>query len=68
MIVFGRNEQQSLSGRNHRFESFDRDRLNGVIVLIVEREIADSGALEGELSRGKFCDCSRKFSIQRIAT
>ena len=55
-VVFGGNEQQTLCCSDLSFQPFDLGRLVGIIILIVEREIADLRMLEREVSRGKLRD------------
>jgi hypothetical protein len=55
-IVFGGDEKQTLRGSDLSFQPFDRERLIGIIILIVEREVADLRMLEREFGRSKLRD------------
>src|ERR1700730_947885 len=48
-------------------QSFDRGTLVAIVILIVERQVADLPLLEGELRRSQFCDAGGELSIERLA-
>jgi hypothetical protein len=62
-VVFGRDEQQTLYCGDLGLQPFDLGRLAGIIVLIVEREVADLRLLEREVGWGKLRDGLASFAL-----
>ncbi len=53
-VVFGRNEQKALGSLDFVLQPFDGLGLVRVVVLVVERQVADLHLLERELRRCQF--------------
>jgi hypothetical protein len=66
-VIFWRDEQQTLRRGDLHLQPFDLRSLIGIIILIVEREVANLRMLENEVSRSKLRDCPGKLYVKRIS-
>ena len=66
-IVFGRKEQNSLCVLDFAFQTFDGSGLILIVILVVERQVADLYLLERELWRRQFRDGASELPVEGIA-
>src|SRR5687768_2280967 len=65
-IVFGSHEHHRVDRAKVALESLNLGRLRPIVVLVVQRKVADAQLLEGEVRRREFDQRDREFSIERI--
>jgi len=66
-VVFGSDEQQALCGRDFGLQAADRIGGTAIVVLVVERQIADLYLGKQEVGWRQPADGGRQAAVVRIA-